>query len=760
MRSLFPKFILLVLLPFAGISQKQNNIWYFGNQAGLDFNSGTPVPLTNGVLNTTEGCASIADVNGNLLFYTDGVTVFNGNHVSMPNGTGLFGGNSSSQSAFILPLPGSTTLYYIFTVPDMPSANGFCYSIVDMSLQAGLGDITSKNVLLLNSVTEKLYGTRHQNGTDYWVVVHERNTDGFYAFQFTAAGVNLVPVISHTGMVHNSSIGYLKISADGSWLVNCINQTSEIELFDFDNQTGTVANPITFPTIYTQPYGLEFSPDNSKLYIAEAGNQGGPVDIYQFDLNAGSPAAILASAVSVGSSSNTYLGPLQIGPDCKIYVGRYQTGYLGVIHDPDQPGAACNFVDTGIFLGGQNSLYGLPNQLSVCNAAFGFSGTCEGDSTYFNTPSSVNLLGAQWDFGDPASGINNTAFVINPVHYYASAGSYTVQLIKYYTSFTDTVQLALTIFPKPVVNLGPDTTICAGDTLLLNAGSGNAFYLWQDNSTDSVFSATLPGLYFVTVSQNGCTGTDSIYINSGICSLPNVSFISSDTTFCDKKCLDFTDLSTNNPTSWQWIFPGATPASDSVQNPVNICYNAYGTFDVTLIACNAAGCDTLHVPAFITEFQLPPQPVITQSNDTLYCSPAGSYSWYNTTNPGVVVSTNSYYTTSSGGNYFVIVGDSNGCQNASPVFEAVGIADFKDEETGFLIWPNPAGNNLSVIIHIPCGKSANRVELLDAPGQVVKSWRGCQQAVTFQVQDISSGFYTLRLITGKAVYTGKVILQH
>lgn len=749
----------LLFISFFGYSQKQNNIWYFGANAGLDFNTGIPVSLTNGQINTVEGCASIADAaTGNLLFYTDGVTVFNSNHTVMPNGSGLAGGNSSSQSALIIPLPGSSTIYYIFTVPDMGSPVGFSYSLVDMTLQGGLGDVTVKNTSLHTPVTEKLYGTKHQNGTDYWVVVHENGSDAFYSYLFSASGINTIPVISNIGLVHTSSIGYMKISTDGAKLVMCINATNELELFDFNNLTGIVSNPITFPTIYINPYGLEFSPDNSKLYVCEAGNQGGPADIYQFDLLAGTPAAILASAVSIGSSSNIYLGPLQTGPDCKIYVGRFQTGYLGVINDPNQSGVASNYVDTAIYLGGKQSLYGLPNQLSVCFGAASVEGTCLGDSTYFNVQAAVNLLGTQWDFDDPASGANNVSYILNPVHYFAASGTYQVQLIKFYTTFTDTLIVPVTINPLPIVNLGSDTILCPGTVYSLNAGSGFSSYSWQDNSTDSIYAVSLPGVYFVTVSSNGCYSTDTVTITTTSCNVPNVSFISSDTTFCDKKCIDFFDLSTNSPTSWQWFFPGAVPASDTLQNPVNICYNAYGTFDVSLIACNGTGCDTLHISSFITEYQLPPQPVITQSNDTLYCSSASSYAWYDISNPGVIVSTNPYFETSTGGSYFVIVGDSVGCQSSSAVFEATGISQPGDPPL-ISVFPNPAGDFLNIESNTESPNSY-QIHLTDIQGRLLLSQREIKGSTTIKINLLTNGIYFLHLESPQFVKNIKLVISH
>src|SRR4030095_11967101 len=105
----------LTLFIFLGTScfaQKETNKWLFGLNAGLDFNSGNPVSLSGGQCYTSEGSASISDTSGNLLFYTDGITVWNTNNVMMTNGDGLFGGVSSTQSALIVHMPGEDSLYY------------------------------------------------------------------------------------------------------------------------------------------------------------------------------------------------------------------------------------------------------------------------------------------------------------------------------------------------------------------------------------------------------------------------------------------------------------------------------------------------------------------------------------------------------------------------------------------------------------------------------------------------------------------------
>jgi len=192
---------LSLLFNFA-FSQGEANIWYFGRYAGLDFNSGSPVALLNGQLNTSEGCATLSNSAGQLLFYTDGTTVYNRNHVVMLNGTGLMGNSTTLQSATIVPKPGSTTLYYVFTVDYEGHPNGLRYSIIDLTLDGGLGAITAdKNIPIHTPTLEGLGVTKHANGIDFLIVIHGFNSNEFRTYSLTASGLNPTPVISTVGQV-------------------------------------------------------------------------------------------------------------------------------------------------------------------------------------------------------------------------------------------------------------------------------------------------------------------------------------------------------------------------------------------------------------------------------------------------------------------------------------------------------------------------------------------------------------------------------
>ncbi len=139
------------VLSFAILSQaqKETDHWFFGTSAGMDFNSGTPIQEVGAVFSMNEGSAALSTSSGSLRFYTDGMQIWNANHANMPNGTGLLGNVSSTQSAIIVPNPSNLNEYYVFCVAADGDTAGFTYSIVDMTLDGGLGDVTAtKNIFV------------------------------------------------------------------------------------------------------------------------------------------------------------------------------------------------------------------------------------------------------------------------------------------------------------------------------------------------------------------------------------------------------------------------------------------------------------------------------------------------------------------------------------------------------------------------------------------------------------------------------------
>lgn len=357
---------LFFMSSLVALAQGERANWYFGKGAGINFSEGEPKAVTNGRLHTEEGSAVLSDKDGNLLLYTNGITVWNRNHRVMPNGNGLMGGKSSTQSALILPKPGTDSTYYIFTTDIQAQSNGLRYSIVDMTKQDGNGDIVSRNNFLIAPTTEKLTAVRHSNNKDWWVIAHRWNSNGYMAFLVSEDGVAVQPVLSNVGTVHGGlnrkAIGYLVPSPDGTRLAAALwNDDSNFEVLQFDRSTGEVSNPILLKG-FEEAYGVLFSPDGTKLYGTANGKGGGKAQVIQFDLTAGSADAIAKSAVVVGTSASPRIGALQLGPDGKVYIARKDNNYLGVINNPNAKGAACTYTDDGFYLGtSRKSDLGLPN---------------------------------------------------------------------------------------------------------------------------------------------------------------------------------------------------------------------------------------------------------------------------------------------------------------------------------------------------------------------------------------------------------------
>jgi hypothetical protein len=437
--------------------QNKMNHWHFGDKAGLDFSSGSPVATTSAIY-AYEGVSSISD-GCSTLFYTDGDTVFDRNNQPMPNGIGLagkcsgFGMSSNSQSSIIIPEPSSDSIFYIFTVDCIEDTliDGLQYSVVNMKLNGGLGDVSLKNIPLHPTVEEKITATRHANGCDYWIVSHEYFSNAFYSYRLTNTGLNPVPVISYTGQTHGQagsgifdcSRGSMKFSPDGTKLVSA--STDGVfdycnflfpEMFNFDKNTGVVSSAYIIDTI-TEPgygtvppsYGVSFSPDNTKLYMS-SGFYGWL--LYQYDLTAGTPMDVMNSRFKLSSVPdslfhNQTVSAIQIGPDNKIYLATDST-FISVINNPNVLGLGCNYNRHSTPMLANTFCYsGLPNfpdnfLTMTLSANFLISTGMVNDTSFF-TDLSIGGSIWHWDFGDGASSI-----IQNPKHIYSTPGTYTVIL--------------------------------------------------------------------------------------------------------------------------------------------------------------------------------------------------------------------------------------------------------------------------------------------------------------------------------------------
>lgn len=565
--------ILCCFLCFAfAKAQLESSFWYFGVNAGIDFSSGTPTPIDDGQLITLEGCSTISDALGNLLFYTDGSLVYDRNHNQMPNGFGLKGNSSSTSSSIVVPDPASNTRYFIFTVDtndqDFFLAEGMHYSIIDMTLNSGLGDveIATKNTQLLARTSEKLTAVENANGTGFWILTQFE--DQFYAFELTTTGLNLIPVVStaapfielitssFTNVNVSAMRGYIKLNSTGDKLVAAhfsnnttadlaaitnINEArsisytngGELYLYDFDNTTGMVTNPLPLLTKLdgASPYGVEFSSNGNYLY-AEIDFLNPSItsvfeqvrgEILQYDLSAADIAA--SKEIIYTDNLGHFRGALQMGLDNRIYHSRISENALSVIQSPDSDGITANYIYNDFVLANNTfSQYGLPIfvQSFLFNGDIIVNDHCLGEEQTFSVNTAANIVNITWDFGDGSISADEA-----PNHTYSSSGTYTITAVVETVVNTFTVSSAVTVFENVIINNTPeDITLCdlGFDTAifdlseianLVNNDPNQEVQLFENendalqniNSINNLFSynnISTPQIIFIRVSNENC----------------------------------------------------------------------------------------------------------------------------------------------------------------------------------------------------------------------------------------------------------------
>ena len=441
--------ILFILLVFVSINyllgQKQNSIWCFGANSGVNFNT-IPISTFHTQMTAIEGCASIADANGSLLFYTNGLTVWDKSHTVMSNGTGLAGGSSSAQGAIIIPSPSFSNLFYIFTNEDFSSDGDLSYSIVDINLNNGMGDVVieEKNVLISEFTEECLTTVLHANGKDIWIITHRRNSNEYLAFLLSGTGLNFVPTVSPIGTPFTTShISTMKASHSGQKIISAQRNAGVLEMFDFNTTTGELMNPININQFFKEQhgfYGLEFSANDSMLYLASTASR----LLSQVDLNT-------QKVTTLNISSSDDYGAIQLGPDHKIYVARLGSTALDIIHDPDQSGLSCNYEELGLQLESETmSLGGLPNLVPYASLYTGDENPSLGEDFKICSDHSEEVA---VQFPENCFGIS---FVWNdgstqPVLAISEPGLYWVRITSTCGVYTDTLKVD-TLYCFPIVH--------------------------------------------------------------------------------------------------------------------------------------------------------------------------------------------------------------------------------------------------------------------------------------------------------------------
>jgi gliding motility-associated-like protein len=552
---------ILIILPFILQAQGQNNKWVFGQKMGIDFNQ-SPPQLFESNIRTGEGCSAVSDASGNLLFYTMGSRIWDRNGNEMPNSTGLLGngpvvmGNPAGSSAYgvvIIPRPGNANQYYVFSGDAIEDASyKLYYSLVDMSLNGGMGDIVPsvKNVLLMSNVYEYLSSTRGGDCKSYWLLARTSNIMAreFYAFKVDENGVSATPVITTPPQMALGAQPHTCFAADG---ITMVSAGLKLVLSKFNNLTGEVYDFVGIDCPEMGP--VAFSPDATKVYIA-ANNWG----VKQVDLSLlPNTAAVAASIINVDSNYNPtnflrFYYDVRLAADGKIYIikNTINSGFnitIAAINNPDVAGGGCNFIPSAFampapwlpappynnyFTFGNlvalnppaDSVYHPAKDTLVCsNSSLQLQSTDE-DATTF-----------QWSTGAGTATIDVT-----------QTGTYWVRATNTCSITTDTFNIQ---FASIAIDLGNDTAICTGKTITLDATHPDiSSYQWSNGSANPTLQVSQAGTYYVTGQLKDCKASDTITISV---IQPELYIVENDTTMCNDKPLVLHALA--NPVStYSW----------------------------------------------------------------------------------------------------------------------------------------------------------------------------------------------------------------
>lgn len=628
-----------------GYAQKEYDVWFFGNRAGLDFNSKPVSAHLNNTLYCGESSTSICDKNGKMLFYTNGDTIKNSKHQVIKNGLPSLSTKfrtSARQGSMIVPHPIKKDLYYVFigrSTENFAVDSFLRYWIVDMKGDGGLGEVVVKEVPLLKLINEGFSVTLHSNGIDFWVAGISVETKSFecvrtYNGDFTSASFSQNTYFNY----YFNRFSTFKFSPDSKFFYANYygyNRTSTfIHIFPYNATTGQISSPIKIPAFNYSAFDMvaEFSPDSRYLYVAVMDlGFSDTIKILQYDLRSPNTADVIASKTVIHKytfpsyyvQNSEYIMGMQLASDGKIYVFNYMSPDISVIEQPNKKGINCNYKSKVVGLNGRSNLAGSPY---YPNFWFKYETlklgpdtiVCEFDT--FNIQHKLSKYGKSflWNTGDTTSFLK-----------VVKSGLYILKVnLPGGVELCDSIEVKFK--NKFKVFIGNDTAFCHQFNHLLNAGSGFKSYKWNTNDTVMAISVNSKGIYSVKViDSNTCPLGDTITIKQ--IHDPMIKIVK-DTVTCSRYFLSIKRQEDVNYL-WNTNDTGIAIEASNVGRYTIKVYNAF--------CFNSDTVDILRMP----------KPRFNLGNDSLFCKPIllnpkvkGKYLWSNAskdtmlkiTAPGIV----------------------------------------------------------------------------------------------------------------------------
>jgi gliding motility-associated-like protein len=598
-----------------GMGPNTANNWNFEDSRGVDFSTGYPVNVPGSL--QSYGGATISDTSGHLLFYTNDNRVFNRDHVLMENGQLIgFSHYYSNQFSLIIPVPESSSRYYIFTVGNAYDPVGLYYHTVDMSLNGGMGSVVNKNNRIEAGIKAqgKLSAIRHQNKRDFWVVTRIVFDSCYAAFCVTPDGVDPIPVRSHSRYLkpNENQYGEMKFSPNGEFLVEGINYydmgtyiSGFININEFNSNTGIINEKFSVhqdlmgvpgSSHQAYPMGHEFSPDSKFLYV---GFYGWIFQVWQYEMQMDDPVSFLDSGVPIFTTEE-WIVDLQLAPDGKIYVKtdynkEYPHDTLDVINKPWLKGIDCEYIPNyydPVSPWLPHLMEPFPNFIQEQLYRFIWNdGPCAKTPFTFRHRFIPEPESIVWNFGD---GTTSTDF--NPTHVWETGGNYEVHAyVVYPDGRIEETSREVEVLAAPEPDLGDDTLMCSNAIVELDAGAGFTQYVWNEQFPpgNQFYTITDTGYYRVRVKNDlNCYGYDTVHVALH----PSVFLDTSQAEISNTTCNNSTGAIRGIMVSPAAIIEWRDGSGNLVGSEIDITGLAAGNYFLTVI--DTTGCVTVAPGSF------------------------------------------------------------------------------------------------------------------------------------------------------------------
>lgn len=658
-----------LILACCGVStaQLETAVWYFGRNAGLDFNTPEPKVLTDGKVTDLyiefdtlnqhdddlhhrlygEGMASFCDSLGHLRLYTNGQTLWNAEHKIMPNGDHLLGHTSSTESAIIVPYPGDPDKYFVFVIDAEFGNNGLSYSVVDMKLDEGRGDVVEgqKNIVIEGAsangtrVCEKVTAIKHANNRDFWLLTRTAPGNNIVRYLVDDNGIQLssrtefpisaldieyqYDINGNASFDPTNAIGYMRVAPNGR-LVACANGgaslTTDIdgeekyinilEIFKFDPRNGNIEPYVTHLDTVAFLYGVEFSSDVTKLYYTTRRK------LFQLDLMSDDPETISQSATllgefpQLGEIDTLMLGALQLAINGKIYVAQDGYKHLGVIENPREKGVAANYTIDGVYLDGKISRMGLPNFIPsyLLPPDFEIKNNCTNDFTTFTCTDTRNITSYHWQLTTVGGDlVAECVFDQFDIHI-GTPGKYRIGLEVVVDGFTHYDYRFFEVYEPPSLNLGDDIQICSYEVATIEPPviSDDYSFAWTTTGDAQTLhirqSAELQGI--LTDLHTGCATSDII----NVLAVDPIDFSMPDALeYCHGKTTEINVELDSKINTFTWL-------DDEANHDTHRIFDKPGNYSAKTI--DVEGCEFSRAVTIIEN----PLPVIHLDSDPIICT--------------------------------------------------------------------------------------------------------------------------------------------